>query len=574
MKYDDLVEYLGEFGPYQRRVYFITCMPALAAAIQTLIPVFILAVPDYRCAVPGLTNDTFRHQSVLQERLVNHTLPWTDYDDDHPWGSAECNVFKGRNVSNFDPSHPSPETNTTEHCNRWVYDQSVFENSFVTQENMVCDDTVLRSHANMIYMAGLLVGSITFGFISDNTGRKTAFTLAILLHVITAVATAFAPGFAAFVTLRFFTGVGNVGIFTCCFVMGMELVGRKWRVLAGIAIQYYWCLGMFIVDIVAFAIRDWKTLQLAMSCYAVCFLSVWWLVPESPRWLINKGRVEEARAIMERVAKANGKELPKDAIDEHEDAGQPKGKLTDVFKSKTLTIRIIVVFVNWLVVTMVYYGLTLNVGSLGGNIYVNFAISGMVEVAGNLAAMIALPRWGRKKFHCFAMLLGGTACLCSMIPSIIGDDAPSWVNLLLSNIGKFGATGGFSTIYVFSAELFPTSMRNSVVGASSMIARVGGMVAPYVADLGILVGGSFGAALPYIVFGASALVAGLMALSLPETLGETLPETIEDAINFGGKNKKIYEQNLEPPMTNGLKEKELQMGSFQGKGHDNPAFTK
>ena len=48
MKYDDLVEELGEFGPYQRKVYVITCLPAAVAAIQTLVSVFILAVPEHR----------------------------------------------------------------------------------------------------------------------------------------------------------------------------------------------------------------------------------------------------------------------------------------------------------------------------------------------------------------------------------------------------------------------------------------------------------------------------------------------------------------------------------------------
>lgn len=50
-------------------------------------------------------------------------------------------------------------------------------------------------------------------------------------------------------------------------------------------------------------------------------------------------------------------------------------------------------------------------------------------------------------------------------------------------IGKLGASAAFATIWVFSAELFPTVLRNSAMGASSLCARVGGMVSPYIADL-------------------------------------------------------------------------------------------
>ena len=55
--------------------------------------------------------------------------------------------------------------------------------------------------------------------------------------------------------------------------------------------------------------------------------------------------------------------------------------------------------------------------------------------------------------------------------------------MVLANIGKFGISAAFAVIYVWSAELFPTMVRNSGMGSSSMMARVGGMVCPYIADL-------------------------------------------------------------------------------------------
>lgn len=64
----------------------------------------------------------------------------------------------------------------------------------------------------------------------------------------------------------------------------------------------------------------------------------------------------------------------------------------------------------------------------------------------------------------------------------IHQDKPV-VTTVLALIGKMGLTAGFSTIYIYSAELFPTVVRNSGMGASSCMARVGGMLAPYVADL-------------------------------------------------------------------------------------------
>ena len=57
---------------------------------------------------------------------------------------------------------------------------------------------------------------------------------------------------------------------------GVELVGRKMRPVTGNLIQFFWCFGMMVLDAVAYAIRDWSKLQLAMSCYAAVFLLLWW----------------------------------------------------------------------------------------------------------------------------------------------------------------------------------------------------------------------------------------------------------------------------------------------------------
>ena len=61
--------------------------------------------------------------------------------------------------------------------------------------------------------------------------------------------------------------------------------------------------------------------------------------------------------------------------------------------------------------------------------------------------------------------------------------AVRWITVVLANVGKFGVSAAFAVIYVRSAELFPTMARNSGIGSSSMMARVGGMICPYIADL-------------------------------------------------------------------------------------------
>ncbi|KAJ8314445.1 hypothetical protein KUTeg_006595 [Tegillarca granosa] len=171
--------------------------------------------------------------------------------------------------------------------------------------------------------------------------------------------------------------------------------------------------------------------------------------------------------------------------------------------------------------------------NLGGDFYVNFLISGLVEFPAYTLTILLLDRIGRKKLHCLCMVLGGTACLSTIFTILYGGEKLQALTVTLAMVGKLGAAAAFAVIYVFSAELYPTVVRNAGMGASSCCARIGGMVAPYVADSAKMIGGDIGQAVPLIIFGAASVFAGILSLWLPETLGHKLPETIEDGIIFG-----------------------------------------
>ena len=99
------------------------------------------------------------------------------------------------------------------------------------------------------------------------------------------------------------------------------------------------------------------------------------------------------------------------------------------------------------------------------------------------------------------------------------------LTLTFSLIGKFGSSAAFAIVFLYTAELFPTSMRNSAVGMCSTLARFGGILAPSVAQVGY-----YQPEIPYYIFGVATLVGGLSAWLLPETKGRKLPDTVEDAI--------------------------------------------
>ena len=111
--------------------------------------------------------------------------------------------------------------------------------------------------------------------------------------------------------------------------------------------------------------------------------------------------------------------------------------------------------------------------NLSGNPYVSFILSAIVEIPSYIIAVFVVDLWGRKPFCAFCLLLSGVCC----IPS---GYAQGTFQTVLVLIGKFGASGAFAVIYLYTAELYPTAIRSSALGLCSMMARIGGIAAPQV----------------------------------------------------------------------------------------------
>lgn len=188
MNYDDVLPHLsktGTFGKFQKKIYFLLCLPTIVCAFHKLAGVFLLDVPNHRCK---LDNELESAAFALPEKVWQASFPFDEVRKEY----SKCEFY--RNASGLDFE--------TVRCTEFVWDTSAVESSAVKSFELICDRAQLRASADSMMMLGTLIGSYAFGDMSDKFGRKPTFMAALLIQVVFGLGVAIAPGFISYTVCR------------------------------------------------------------------------------------------------------------------------------------------------------------------------------------------------------------------------------------------------------------------------------------------------------------------------------------------------------------------------------------
>ncbi|XP_005150193.2 solute carrier family 22 member 13 [Melopsittacus undulatus] len=506
----EILKAVGDFGPFQKWLVLLTLLPCFTLSFHQFCQLFMVLDEPHHCNTSWICAIA---PNLTEEEQLNLTLP-----RDADGGYEQCSMYS---PVDWDlDSIVAYGLNTTEKCsNGWVY-PSAQAPSLLTEFDLVCDRKDLNDISQSIYMLGMFLGSMIFGPLSDRMGRRPVILVSIFLQGLFGVAIAFVPNFDVYMAFRCVVGASVAGITMAILSLATEWIGVSHRPKAVVTSHCCFAIGQMILAGLAYGIHNWRLLQIAGSAPVFALFFYIWVLPESARWLVIKGRIEEAKKLLQKAAAINKRTLPPELLEQLKPETQPKpGSTLDLFRKKHLRKVTLIMTCTWFVNSLVYYGLSLNVSNFGLDIYLTQLAFGAVEIPARIGCIFMLQWFGRKNTQAVLLILSGLICLI-----IIGipEDQPV-VTTILATIGKFTATASFSTSYVYSAELFPTVIRQTGLGLCSMLARLAGIMAPL-----LLLLEQYHRAIPMAVFGSVTVVVGLLCFLLPETRGTDLADDTRD----------------------------------------------
>nr|XP_020441379.1 synaptic vesicle 2-related protein-like isoform X2 [Monopterus albus] len=404
-----------------------------------------------------------------------------------------------------------------------------------------------------VVFVGMGCSSPIWGKISDKYGRKTGLTVCMCWTLYYGLLSAFAPMYGWILVLRGLVGFG-IGGAPQSVTLYSEFLPVKMRGICIMLIGAFWAIGAVFEVLLALWIMPtlgWRWLlglsTIPMAIF-VCFC--FWL-PESPRFDVLMGKRRRAMDTLTRIAKDNGKAMPRGRIaaNQQNDRGQIKDLFTPRF-SNAFSYYGIVLLTTEMFQSGDSCGTTqqakiepscsLECKYLTSDDYRDLLWTTLAEFPG-LLVILVVEYIGRKQSMalCFFMFS------LSLLPlyACIGRTALT----VFIFIARAFISGGYQVVFVYTPEVFPTENRALAMGTSSAVARLGALITPFVAQ--VLLRTSV--YLTLSVYCGCCLLAGVASLILPiETLGRSLQETSLDQESERSTTTTTSQSNGTPQSSN------------------------
>ena len=370
---------------------------------------------------------------------------------------------------------------------------------------------------------GMAIGAVCSGALADRIGRRTVFAITLVTYSIATALCAFAPNLTWLLVFRFIVGLGLGGQLPVAVTLVSEYIPAHVRGRFIVLLESFWGLGWLVAALVSYFVipsYGWHMAFLMGGLPALYVFMILKKVPESVPYLIHRGRIEEAHALVQRLERECGVEVIETI------------EVKPVAEKKTISFRqlwqgpfarrTLMLWLIWFGIVYSYYGIFTWLPSLlvkqGYSIVQSFEyvlIMILAQLPGYMVAAWLVEKWGRKAT--LASFIG----MCAVAAYFFGQ--ASTVNMIMfwGCLMSFFNLGAWGVLYTYTPEQYPTNIRAFGSGWASAVGRMGGIVAPLVVTHMMVMNNGFSQV--FIMFTAVLLGVALVILILgEETKGKTL----------------------------------------------------
>lgn len=379
-----------------------------------------------------------------------------------------------------------------------------------------------------VLFAGMLVGAIVAGAVSDRLGRRYPLAVALLIFGGFSVLAATASTYGTLLTARTLQGVGLGAEIAIVLPYIAELVPSRARGPLVTLATAAWLIGLPVAAGVAVGLVPafgWRAMFVIGAIPLLIGITVALTLPESVRYLLRRGRRDEARAV---AAKLTREDVPATAeAGEAADAASGEqgsaGSVRNLFRGRYFRYTV-AIWVMEVCAGAYLYGLSTwlptVLESRGIGLLSSFAYTGIITAAGVTGAIVAgqvVNRVGRRWALAPAFLLSGLLCL--LWGAVDSTAAVVSTGAIATFFGS-GIAG--STLFVYASELYPTSSRATGLGWAAAWQKVGGLLMPV--TVGVVLSWH---APSYVFFVLFAVISAIAAVSGLIATFETRGKTVE-----------------------------------------------
>ncbi|MGB4779305.1 MFS transporter [Microbacterium sp.] len=383
---------------------------------------------------------------------------------------------------------------------------------------------------------GMALGASLGGLLADRFGRRSVFAVTLLVYGVATGASALVGGLAALIALRVVVGLGLGAELPVASTYVSELAPARMRGRLIVILEAFWAIGWTAAALIGFFVipasaDGWRWAFALGAIPALYALIVRWGLPESPRWLAQRGRRTEAEAVVVAFESSPAvgdarrhrvRQAPPAASAGGTSAATSAGQRLAALWSPEFRVRTTALWTVWFCVNFAYYGAFIWIPTIlfsqGYDLVKSFGFTLVITLAqlpGYAVAAWLIEVWGRRMT--LSVFLAGSAVSAVLFgtASVEGAIIAAGMALSFFNLGAWGA------LYAVTPETYPTSLRGTGAGWAAGVGRIASIVAPLSVPPLLAAGGP---PLLFVIFAAFFVLAAASAWGLAEHRGTALDD--------------------------------------------------